>query len=89
MVDNFKIRIVVLKQLLKLDCFCDEIPRNFTDKNYYIAKKDWTLIRTSLKSAFFSEEFWGLFSSVVGRKSCKKCLKINEMSNVKRQGCTF
>ena len=39
MVDNFKIRIVVLKQLLKLDCFCDEIPRNFTDKNYYIAKK--------------------------------------------------
>ena len=52
-------------------------------------KKDWTLIRTSLKSAFFSEEFWGLFSSDVGRKSCKKCLKINEMSNVKRQGCTF
>ena len=61
MVDNFKIRIVVLKQLLKLDCFYDEIPRNFTDKNYYIAKKDWTLIRTSLESAFFSKEFWAFF----------------------------
>ena len=60
MVDNFKIRIVVLKQLLKLDCFYEEIPRNFTDKNYYIAKKDWTLIRTSLESAFFSKVFWGV-----------------------------
>lgn len=39
MVDNFKIRIVVLKQLLKLDCFYDEIPRNFTDKNTKRTKK--------------------------------------------------